>query len=811
MSATNLGSAVANKISDAKVVASNAASIVTNPAAALSAAASSVTSAADAVKSKITGAVDAVSLSLKKAFKVEGPLDAEVKKTGVVPFDAVVPAKNVLHTYSSFNAVFSLSVLTVDSYNFPETSYKTGKYGITICRSGSANPEDRVTIPGINKKYDFYIDNVSTSGGMGLDGPTKNTNAYKINFTVTEPLSMGMFFESIQEAALQAGYKNYIDAPFLLVLEFIGHKNETELHHILGNTTKHFAIRIYNIEMTVTAAGAHYFIEAYPYNEHAHSDHKARANSDISIKGDTVVDVLQSGPYSLQTTLNNQLKGAASPGQTPDQIIIHFPKEIGTAAPAQNETQQSGATTESTVESRLKVSQGSNGTLIQNSADVNLIGLQSMRFDSFKGGIQAFPNTSAAFNKATNIFERSKVVYDPTVRTMTFKQGTPIVDIINQVILTSEIGETALKTDRVSNTGKITWWKVETQVFIAPGDNKVTGVQPKIFVFRVIPYLVDASVLAPVNSQPPQLLEAKKQVIRQYDYIYTGQNFDILDFELKFKTGFLTALAADRGKNNEAIVAAKNNGALTLPDSPAPDLASPGQDPSKNNVPGTVSCSRLDTSYVGKGGTSAAHPSTIAARQAHELFTTPYDMVQVKLKILGDPYFLGDSGFGNFYAAPTSNENINASGSASTSSDVLVELNFRTPLDIDHEAGGYSFAESGKIIPQFSGLYKVVLCDSSFSKGKFEQVLTMYRLPSNFATPEQPKQSTMHSDATTFTTSTAEIAKQVIAANGDTSKLPSMSNIPELPPAPGLANSATNASGGATKAASFSDSIKKPF
>jgi len=61
-------------------------------------------------------------------------------------------------------------------------------------------------------------------------------------------------------------------------------------------------------------------------------------------------------------------------------------------------------------------------------------------------------------------------------------------------------------------------------------------------------------------------------------------------------------------------------------------------------------------------------------------------------------------------------------------SEVEVLVNFRTPVDYDDETGGVKFpSTSGKPIGEFSGLYKVITVDNSFSSGKFVQVLKLLR------------------------------------------------------------------------------------
>jgi hypothetical protein len=119
--------------------------------------------------------------------------------------------------------------------------------------------------------------------------------------------------------------------------------------------------------------------------------------------------------------------------------------------------------------------------------------------------------------------------------------------------------------------------------------------------------------------------------------------------------------------------------------------------------------------------------ASIAARQFHDAVTSGVDMISLDLTILGDPYYLGDSGVGNYSAVATDNPYINSDGAMDwQSGEVHINLNFRTPIDINQTTGLYDFTSTS--ISQFSGIYKVLTVDSTFQRGKFTQVLKMVRL-----------------------------------------------------------------------------------
>jgi hypothetical protein len=139
----------------------------------------------------------------------------------------VLPIPNSLNEYRLVNYNFTLSVLTSEQYNFPKSSYKgpSQDLGKIILQSGSGMPENRINLSlptatgPMSKKFDFYIDNVNVTGTFGLNSVTGNTNATAITFSVTEPFSMGLFFVALQQAAIEQGFQNWVDAPFLLTVK----------------------------------------------------------------------------------------------------------------------------------------------------------------------------------------------------------------------------------------------------------------------------------------------------------------------------------------------------------------------------------------------------------------------------------------------------------------------------------------------------------------------------------------------------------------------------------------------------------------
>jgi hypothetical protein len=111
----------------------------------------------------------------------------------------------------------------------------------------------------------------------------------------------------------------------------------------------------------------------------------------------------------------------------------------------------------------------------------------------------------------------------------------------------------------------------------------------------------------------------------------------------------------------------------------------------------------------------------------HDSMIYGQDMMNIELEIVGDPYWIANSGKGNYVDNPTNLINVTKDGSVNfVNSEVDVVINFRTPTDINQATGLYELKNT-KIVNSFSGLYRVSTIRSYFSKGTFRQVLVCHR------------------------------------------------------------------------------------
>jgi hypothetical protein len=665
-----------------------------------------------------------------------------------------LPSPNILSNYASYNYIIGLSALSVEDINYPDISYKAGKILPLICKSGSIDPENRINTK--FGKWDFFIDNLNFESLIGKPD-AKKTNVTTVQFDVYEPYSIGVFMSALQQAARTAGWKNWRDAPYLLSIEFRGAKETGQMVNI-PFTTRHIPIRLTTIQTRANEQGCRYMVNSFATQGQALTTQYANLKTDAAIKGKTIQEVLQTGEQSLQAVVNQTLQAYKAKGvvDVPDQIVILFPKTIASAPPSAGPKPNKAAT--ATIAPKLVSSADEigkkigvslspvNKTLVQAPETVNDIGLSSMGYTAARPGDQSAPNETEVYVPASKSWSRGSMVVDPENGTLKFSQDMDIPSVIDQVLLTSDYPGKALETDNVDEDGMRKWWRVDTQVYyIKTEENLIkTGNYPRIIVYRVIEYLAHSGAITATNSPPPGYERMKKTAVKQYDYLYTGKNSEVIKFEIDFSVGFANQLASDAydsvddNTNNEAQTD------KTAKIAPLPD----GKPPS--NETGAIGTSgvRNDKTEDAKARHGGGGPDTVrqrAGRVFYNALKNEIDMVALSMDIMGDPFWIVNSGQGNYTATQAkiggvTIKDLNTDGSVAwQNGEVHVLINFRSPFDINQTTGLYDFKSanlfdlggSTKTSPVigFTGLYRINIVSSSFRNGVFRQTLKGNRYP----------------------------------------------------------------------------------
>lgn len=726
----------------------------------------------NAIESAIGGSTDEVSSATTNPTQ---PSTLQTQPTFSTQISQFPPWPNDLEGFASYNYVFSLACLDDEEVNNPDSTYRVKEPRNLILRSGGSGSKKVKTLYEKNGTTEFYIDNVEIETIIAPNPKTKQTNATAIRFKVLEPYSMGMFLQTLQVAALSVKNTNYIDAPYLLTVEFRGYDDNGKIYTV-PKSRRLFPIKFTNVTFNVDEGGSNYDVEAIPWHETALSDQTQSVKTDIQLSGKNLQELLQSGGSSLASILNERLLKNEEAGQisTADQYVFMFPtKDKSSQEKLLGDTENNtGATSASGFELRdisetqkqlvyetvtgiqngkipadfdAKLSElygivirrsevGENiRTYAESTQNVNKIGQAKIVKSYLDGG--KVPFGEAKFSEVEGnpgVFQRGKVQISDEGRIITFPAGTKIQDIIEELILISEYGRQIANVEP-DQFNMVPWFKIETQVYnVSDLDNvKQTGRKPRVYVYRIVPYMVSASRFSSPSKPSPKVKNAKAQAAKEYNYIYTGQNKDILSFDIQIDAAFFVAINPMRGQassdskqggSNE--MAAGNTDSVTKLNS---------GDSETTSSAGQRSVQERHSPTTGKkGGGGKEHVETQVARDVNDaIVNSPTDLVKIEMTIMGDPYYIADSGMGNYNAGTdTQFININKDGSMSyQSSEVDVLVNFKTPLD--YQGNGWMEFPGGGAAPvgAFTGLYQVVYVTNSFNEGQFTQRLEMIRRP----------------------------------------------------------------------------------
>lgn len=682
------------------------------------------------------------------------------------------PLPNKLNKFASYNYIFTFGPLTNFEINYPDATYRKNGPSIVIFKSGGTADNQVRTLfekeRGISTEY--FIDDVQIDSIIAPTPQTKQTNATSLSFKVTEPYSMGMFLQSLQIGALEAGHKNYLEAPYLLTVEFVGWDDNGNPVSI-PQTRRMFPMKLALATFNVTGGGSVYQVEGIPWHEQAFSDSVQTITEDIDIKGETISELLQTGAESLSVMLNNrqvELENAESVS-TADQYVIMFPTDRS----SENEgilgqfVEESGATTETefrelTQARRREIYEtisGIQGGEIPDDFDAELSGIlgltvrRSALGESIRDFAENSENTNAigtsqivksyldtgqqifgrpAFVEDENnegVFSRGSITISDNARRINFKSGTRVQDMIEEIVLLSDYGRQFV-TQPTDENGNKTWFKIEADVYNVTDSDNVdqTGRSPRVYVYRVVPYTVNSSRINSPTAPTPNISNLKKQALKQYDYIYTGDNDDIINFDIQVDGAFFTAIQSDMGQLGQDQQMSGSNSLTSQNDAP---LHRRNQGNSANrSASGTAGQSTSSRANTGLSGTVQVHTESSVARAFNDaIVNSPVDLISADIEIWGDPYYIADSGMGNYSAAEVAEAmNLTIDGTMDyQSGEVDVLINFRTPLDIGSD-GYMDFPGLGsKPVGAFSGLYQVIYVMNKFMGGKFTQEMKTIR------------------------------------------------------------------------------------
>lgn len=715
------------------------------------------------------GEIEFVSSDNREAVKFKettatlDPQEKKVSEGGGIESNLTSIVQNPLEQFASYNSLWTLAVLTPQQFNNPELyrtddlsfagqSYdikskpfgdfdepitRTVKSSIIFSSGGRGDEYRQNTFDTPLGAPEYYINNFNMKCVISANESTGNSNAMGFKFEIYEPYSMGLLLQTMQAAAINAGYSSYLDdAPYVLRLDITGFNQDGAVLRTMK--PKFFVMKLSKCSFKVDEGGSKYEVEAIAYNHVGFSDTINNAFTKIKIKAaeqGTVEEMLTTGPESLVAVLNKNEQDLVNSGAytIPDQYDIQFPQDSQSFVRTKNpETDKKAVVYPGQAGQKSIVSQKKQTV---SSFDANDIGKARFKYGAKTGGNFDFSKEGDVYNEETGLVERDKMTIDPNTRVFQFKEKQPLTDIIVQVVLSSNYAKAALDPANLTPEGYIKWFRLDVQIEFLDFDVSI-GDFAKKYTYRVVPFFVHHTIFSNAGTVPIGYDVLASQITKKYEYIYTGQNNDILNFDIKIENLFYKGVDSSPPQITGDVQNSNNQGTAVANTTKAKNSQ---QDPKIDNA-------EAQAAFLGKakvkrsaglindrkGGDAFKDVERKVAETFHKAFIdgSSADMVTVDLEVLGDTYWLIDSGVSNYFAKKSSQAStITEDGTAHyEGQDVYIYIKFATPTDVDVYGGLYEFSKSWTDSP-FSGIYRVSEVENLFNNGIFKQTLKCVRQP----------------------------------------------------------------------------------
>lgn len=701
---------------------------------------------------------------------------------------------NPLRNHNGVNYKISLGILSAEEYNDPEVIRTAGGFKSYIIQSGGGNLEKRYQVAdevaGEGGHAEYYIDDLNVEGVIAPNPNTRVTLGTNLTFNVTEPYSMGNFIQAIIGAAADAGEANYIQAPFCLRIDFVGWNLDGFSDANFVTEPIFIPIQLINMEFSISGQGSQYAVTAVPMAETGLNDNINKIKTSITAHGSLLHEILETNDASITAGINGQIQNLEEAGALApyDRYVIVFPKDEGAirgalksktvneeaftttakkqaAERGQHENpdlNESNATQDGLDNIVIKQSTGIFNIIksfAENSNLMNEIGLSPVTVNTNAPGNTPAVDAQAVTNDETGLVDTAAQAAQPSgaVREHQFKSNEQITAIIEKLVLQTDYA-LAKSTEETKN-GMSKWFRIDTQVYLE--ESKLTeatmGRKPKVYVYSVVPYEVDEAVTAASSAKASNAAGLRAAAAKEYNYIYTGKNEDVLSFDINFNNAFMQTAFSDLGMNSgsrQTADAGTVASAQTDVDAGA-TIADP-KNTGTNDDPGGGT--QLDNNTGLPTGSHSLDIRTKIAENFHERITNlTADMITAEMTIMGDPFFIPQQ-TGNYTSMSKDKPSVGSDGTMIyTRGQVFCVVNFKTPFD--YQVKGATM-EMPVTVQNFSGLYNIWAVVNSFSKGQFTQVLKMVRRTG------QDDAATEGSKATVEVNNDAAISKGTVQSDG---------------------------------------------
>jgi hypothetical protein len=559
--------------------------------------------------------------------------------------------------------------------------------------------------------FDLSLISLRTKGVIGNNHNSPSANLFEIEMEVMEPYGVSLLarLKTIADS-MPGGPHDSFQIPYLLEIKWLGYTDTgAPVNNIPETGPKLIPVQIINITFKITSAGTVYNITMVPYTQQGINQIYGTLRQDIVLYGDSLESLLKTGDHSLKAALIKKAQGDVDEKKALYPDIYDFEISSFDANRGKNDKL-----------ARDKITfahEGGEGTLImRRGMDRDRQGANDPNSQYFvaRGGSQIK-------DVITSLAKNSKYFQDKIAATPNSDKENPM-ELLKVVPM-------------IRNLGKF---------------DPIRNVYQKEIVYKVMPYYVYGEVHENVGQAPVD----KRGMVKEYNWIFTGKNSDILDLELNYNVMYFQI--SEKSSTQKGAVNTGTN-VEQAPQSTNPDTDSAIR---RKLQTGNVASTNIPKGF---------RPSTVEEYFDHQLNSpNNADLVALDVTIIGDPDWIPQD-----RSIRPKGLDINAINSGFVDDDytkgiatdvdsIYVKFSFRTPRDYSDTTGIMQLSEDQTLI---SGVYKVITVESNFDNGRFTQTLNLVRAPTQKENTVEKTQTTSTERVTAPTTPFNAVRPEYIPNN----------------------------------------------
>lgn len=407
---------------------------------------------------------------------------------------------------STFSDTAGTSTNILDEYDVPTYHIKlflANFIGVDLSDPTGIKPLAVLAETGVT---DISIDKLSFETVYGFQSATYTSFSNVFNFELKEPLGT-TFLNRVHDAAAIINAENFTKIPFFLEVSFRARDRNTGEPVVVEGATQTFPIHIIECDIKVDGGGSVYKCKAVRTNDYAHDDNIGIIPQDISLEVSNLQDV--------GTKLANYLNS----GQ-------YF-------------TQNNANFTDETYPTEFYV------------------------FDFSEIPDQEF-YTNSQQEKSGRNNSYDKLNFDDT--TIHISSGAAINRVIDMLMTNSKWLQTEIggqkNADKDNNEHDLDFknvFKIETNIQFV-GYHRGMGDYIRVITYVIKPFTVGTSAGSTINPQEnktpntvnynqvlPVQYGKNGEIVRKYNYLYTGMNTSVMNFDFNVKLAWYTAMPQQYG------------------------------------------------------------------------------------------------------------------------------------------------------------------------------------------------------------------------------------------------------------------------